>query len=151
MKIHTAWENATNHQFFLHFSSLSAVDCLLLSNLGLWILSSAQGKVHDCCSLPSLWALCSPREHCSAGHTHLQLAPLNKLKQPAAFLRAALLSPQPVSNPFLCSLSPEMAALNSSGSTLQTTELKCPSNKRADNTGIYCLPWLLIFVLAFTL
>lgn len=102
-------------------------------------------------SMTSLWALCSPREHCSAGHTHLQLAPLNKLKQPAAFLRAALLSPQPVSNPFLCSLSPEMAALNSSGSTLQTTELKCPSNKRADNTGIYCLPWLLIFVLAFTL
>lgn len=85
---------------FLHFSSLSAVDCLLLLNLGLWILSSAQGKVSECCSLPSLWAPCSPRERCSAGHTHLQLAPLNKLKQPAAFLRAALLSPPACAQPF---------------------------------------------------
>lgn len=127
--------------------------CPLLLNLGLWIFSSAQGKVSDCCSFPSLWVLCSPREHCRAGHRHLQLAheTTKQIKTPRSFPENSFaVTAQPVTKPSLCSLAPETSALTSSGSTLQTNELKCPSNSMTDNTWTYCLPLLLIFVLAFT-
>lgn len=146
-------ESPNETRVVLQFSSLSAACCLLLSHLGLGIVSSAQGQVSDCCSLPSLWGLSSPREHCSAGHTHLQLAhqTTKQIKAASSFPESSFaVTPQPVPNPLLCSLSPEMAALSSSGSTLQSNELKYPSITMTDSRWIYCLPLFLIFVLAFT-
>lgn len=87
------------------------------------------------------------------GYRHLQPAhkTAKQIKTPRSFPENSFaVTPQPVTSPSLCSLAPETSALKFSGSTLQTNELKCPSNSMTDNTRIYCLPLLLIFVLAFT-